>query len=148
VVQVVVQRHIEHQRMLRIKRRSLLGAAGGGMPQQHPAAGLQGRHQLPPPRVVRPPQAAHMQQLAPGLGHRQRRRVAKEARQLPSHRHPQPPGHLGHQRRVKGERHRVVGLGVEVGRQRLNGTAAVVQVTAGQQPRPLLLPQAPHRLGR
>jgi len=36
VVEVVVQRHIELQRMLRIDRRSLLGAAGAGVPQQLP----------------------------------------------------------------------------------------------------------------
>jgi DNA gyrase subunit A len=133
VVEVVVEGHVQHQGVLRVQRRSLLGATGGGMPQRHPAAGLQGRYQLPPPRMVRP-QAAHMQQLAPGLGHRQRRRIAKEAWRQRSHRHPQPLTHLGHQRRIKGEQHRVVGLGLEVGRQRLDGAAAVVKVTAGLQP--------------
>ena len=133
VVEVVVEGHVQHQGVLRVQRRSLLGATGGGMPQRHPAAGLQGRYQLPPPRMVRP-QAAHMQQLAPGLGHRHRRRIAKEARRQRSHRHPQPLAYLGHQSRVKGEQHRVVGLGLEVGRQRLDGTSAVVKVTAGLQP--------------
>ena len=37
VARAVVQRHIEHQRMLGVERRSLLGAAGGGMPQRHSA---------------------------------------------------------------------------------------------------------------
>ena len=40
---------------------------------------------------------------------------------------------MGHQRRVKGEQHRIVGLVLEVSRQRLDGTSAVVKVTAGPQ---------------
>ena len=46
VARAVVERHVEHLRMLRTQRRSLLGAAGSGMPQPlahfGPAAGQGG----------------------------------------------------------------------------------------------------------
>jgi len=40
--------------------------------------------------------------------------------------------HVEHQRRVKGQWHRVLGLGLKVGRQRVDGAAGVVQITAGK----------------
>lgn len=121
----MVQRDVKHQRMMRIQSCGILGAACGDGPKQDSAACLERCYKLPPQGVMWP-QAAHMQQLEPWLGHRQRSWVTEKSWWKGSHRDSDPLAHLSNERRIKCKKYRVMGLSIEVGLQLLDRVSAVM----------------------
>jgi hypothetical protein len=106
--------------------------------------GLHRSHQLAATGVMGP-LAAHMQHRKPRLQHQIFQYSENGGRHRP-HRHMQPLAQRGLERRIEAQEHGVMGLGLQIGREHIERTLAMVQVTAHQQTWTTPVPQPPQGL--